>query len=369
MIYETINLSIYYYNALILITISNQLIYESYYTITKDCLKIKEIFQSSVKTPRNSTKQDSGRIKNKEWTAAIQKEIDQFEQAIHQVEALFKEASTSQHLVSLGNFKLVQNEYEFAAFKLHQLREMLAKYSEEHSKYHQDKQKLKALMKSGENADIVQKMTRDQQNFKYTITKDREKIQFQFGVAQRVLILIQAYIKLKDQHEDQQDLQRHRDYILQKIDKIKKTEEKHTKKIERHYNRIQVEDPDAPEDMEIEEDLGEDEQDYNENNTARDELMKLCDGLISYLSKFEKKETDQFLQHDLTTFQYFDQIKVAAPFYSNQIDLAIDLIKARRTFYENAPDTEFIKKEVQKVVKQQDQKVDVTNEQEFPTLS
>ncbi|CAD8182531.1 unnamed protein product [Paramecium octaurelia] len=312
-------------------------------------------------------------LRSKEWTAAIQKEIDQFESSIHEVEALFKEASISQHLVSLGTFKLVQDEYEFAAFKLQSLREMLAKYSDEHSKYHQIKQKLKVLTskqdKSAEENEAIQKIIRDQENFKYTITKEREKIQFQFGVAQRVLILIQAYIKLKDQHENQQDLQRHRDYILQKIDKIKKTEEKHTKRIERHFNKIQVEDPDAPEDIEVEEEQSEEEQDTTGGNTAREDLIKLCDGLVSYLTKIEKKEGDSFLQHDLATFQYFDQIRVAAPFYSNQIDLAIDLIKAKRTFYENAPESEFVKKEVQKVVKQQEQKVDVTNEQEFPKLS
>ncbi|CAD8127907.1 unnamed protein product [Paramecium sonneborni] len=312
-------------------------------------------------------------LRNKEWNVAIQKEIDQFEQAIHQVESLFKEASISQHLVSLGTFKLVQDEYEFAALKLQKLREMLTKYSDEHSKYHQNKQKLKALTnkqeKSAEDNEAILKMTREQQNFKYTITKEREKIQFQYGVASRVLILIQAYIKLKDQHDNQHELQRHRDYILQKIEKIKKTEEKHTKKIERHFNRIVVEDPDAPEEMQVEEDQSEGEQDDEGNNTAREDLLKLCDSLISYLTKYEKKEGDQFLQHGLTTFQYFDQIKVAAPFYSNQIDLAIDLIKAKRSFYENAPDSEFVKKEVQKVVIQQEQKVDVTNEQEFPKLS
>ncbi|CAD8199144.1 unnamed protein product [Paramecium octaurelia] len=312
-------------------------------------------------------------LRNKEWSVAIQKEIDQFEQTIHEVEALFKEASTSQHLVSLGTFKLVQDEYEFAAQKLQHLREMLAQYSDDRSKYHQNKQKLKALTnkqeKSAEDNEAISKITKDQQNFKYTIMNQRDRIQFQLGVAQRVLTLIQAYIKLKDQYQNQQELQRHRDYILSKIDKIKKTEEKHTKKIERHYNRIQVEDPDAPEEIEVEDEQSEEEQAGEETNTAREDLLKLCDSVISYLQKFEKKEGDQFIQHDLTTFQYFDQIKVAAPFYLNQIDVAIDLIKSKRAFYENAPETEFTKKEAKQVVQQQEQKVDVTNEQEFPKLS
>ncbi|CAD8174360.1 unnamed protein product [Paramecium pentaurelia] len=311
-------------------------------------------------------------LRNKEWTVEIQKEINQFEQAIHEVEALFKEATTSQHLVSLGTFKLVQDEYEFAAVKLQHLRERLTKYSGDHANYHQNKQKLKALTnkqeKSDEDNEAIQKLTKDQQNFKYTIMREREKIQFQLGVASRVLILLQAYIKLKDQHENQHELQRHRDYILQKIEKIKKTEEKHTKKIEKHFNKIQVEDPDAPEEIEVEEEQSEEEQDVEGSNTAREDLIKLCDSLISYLSKFQKKEENYFLQHDLTTFQYFDNIKVAAPFYFNQIEASIDLIKAQRSFYENAPDTEFIKKEVQQVVKQQEKKVDITNEQEFPKL-
>ncbi|CAD8062879.1 unnamed protein product [Paramecium primaurelia] len=325
-----------------------------------------------VKHPEIQPNKHLEELKNKAWTAAIQKEIDKFEQTILEVEALFKEASTSQNLVSLGSLKLVQSEYEFAALKLQQLKEMFSKYFDEYTKYHQNKQKLKELtkknQKSEEDNQAISKITNDQIKFKNTFAQEREKIQFLFGVASRVLILIQAYIKLKDQHENQQELQRHRDYILQKIDKIKKTEEKHTKRIERHYNRILVEDPDAPEDIEVEEDQSEEEQEVDGNNKAREDLIKLCDGLISYLSKFEKKEGDQFLQHDLTTFQYFDKIRVAAPFYSNQIDLAIDLIKAKRIFYENAPESEFVKKVVQKVVKQQEQKVDVTNEQDFPKL-
>ncbi|CAD8127831.1 unnamed protein product [Paramecium sonneborni] len=335
----------------------------------------KQKKQSKVvsKHPEIQPNKTLDELKNKEWTVAIQKEIDQFESAIYEVESLFKEASMSQHLISLGSFKLVQDEYEFATFKLHNLREMLKIYTDDYSKYRENKQKLKDMTKkqykSDEDKEEIQRITREQQNFKYTKIREREKIQFQYGVAQRVLILIQAYIKMKDQHEDQHELQKHRDYILQKIEKIKKSEEKHTKKIERHYSKIQVENPDGPEEMQLEQDQSEGEYYDQGDDTAREDLIKLCDSLVSYLTKIEKKEGDSFLQHDLTTFQYFDQIKVAAPFYTNQIYLAIDLIKAKRSFYQNAPDTEFVKKDVQKAVIKQEQKVDVTNEQDFPKLA
>ncbi|CAK69842.1 unnamed protein product (macronuclear) [Paramecium tetraurelia] len=301
-------------------------------------------------------------LKSKEWTAAIQKEIDLFGQALQQVELLFQEASDSQKQLSLGSTKLVHDEFEFAASKLQVLRQMLAKYSEDHAKYHQIK---KELQQTKDN------ITQNQKNLKFIINKEREKIQFQFGVAQRVLVLIQAYIKMKDQFENPEDLQKHRDYILQKIDRIKKTEEKHTKKIERHFNVIAIDDPNNLQEIEDEEEQITEESGYEGNNeTLREHLIKLCDSLIAYFTKFEKKEGEQFLQHDLTTFQYFDQIKVAVPFYSTQIDQTIELIKEKRSFYENAPDTEFVQKGVvPKVVQKQQQKVDTNNEQEFPKLS
>ncbi|CAD8149868.1 unnamed protein product [Paramecium octaurelia] len=302
-------------------------------------------------------------LKNKQWMAAIQKEIDQFEQSLQEVDSMFYEASVSQIQMGLGNIKLLHNDYEFAAQKLHALKEMIAKFSEFYSKYSQKKIELNQTKLN---------ITQDQKDFKLQIKEEREKIHFQFGISQRVLILIQAYIKMKDQFEDQEILQKHRDYILQKIEKIRKTEEKHNKKIEKHFNRIKI-DNDLNNSQEIED---EEDQIYEQsgyegiNETVREHLIKLCDSLIAYFTKFEKKEGEYFLQHDLTTFQYFDQIKVAVPFSSAQIDSTLELIKDRRSFYENAPDTEFVQKgAANKEVKQQQQKVDVNNEQEFPKLS
>ncbi|CAD8061550.1 unnamed protein product [Paramecium primaurelia] len=336
--------------------------------------KQKKVSKVVLAHPEIQPNKTLDELKSKEWIAAIQKEIDQFEKAIHEVESLFKEASISQHQISLGSVKLVHDDYQFAALKLQVLREMLAKYLEDHTKYHQNKQIIKPLYhkyaKTVQEQQQLSQMTIDQQNLKFTIAKEREKIQFQFGVAQRVLVLIQAYLKLKDQHEDQEDLQKHRDYILQKIDKIQKTEERHSKKIDRHFNKILIDDPITFKEIEFQEEQIDDDTGYEgTNTTVREDLIKLCDRLIAYFIKFEKKEGDLFLQHDLATYQYFDQIKVAVPFYSNQIDMTIDLIKAKRSFFENAPDTEFFQTGVKKAIKQQVQKVDVTNEQEFPKLS
>jgi hypothetical protein len=45
-------------------------------------------------------------------------------------------------------------------------------------------------------------------------------------------------------------LQKHRDYILSKIDKIKLSEEKHVKKLHKHLSRIVVDDDNDYEEVE-----------------------------------------------------------------------------------------------------------------------
>ncbi|CAD8130197.1 unnamed protein product [Paramecium sonneborni] len=124
----------------------------------------------------------------------------------HELEVIFKEASTSQDLISLGSFKLVNDEYEYATFKFQNLIEML-----------------KNILMI-----ILNTMKKNRKNNKIShISKLRER-RFNFNIEflkefKEFYILSQAYRKLNDQHEDQQELQKHRDYILQKIEKIKKT--------------------------------------------------------------------------------------------------------------------------------------------------
>ena len=57
------------------------------------------------------------------------------------------------------------------------------------------------------------------------------------------------------------------------------------------------------------------------------------------------------LHHDLATLQFFDSIKVGLPFHSKYIKKTIELIEARKTYYENAQESEFSELIVQPEVK------------------
>lgn len=60
---------------------------------------------------------------------------------------------------------------------------------------------------------------------------------------------------------------------------------------------------------------------------------------------------NNIVQHDFTTYQFFDQIKVATPSYYKDVARTVELLTARRAFYETAPESEFVKKVVQQEVK------------------
>ncbi|CAD8211861.1 unnamed protein product [Paramecium octaurelia] len=114
---------------------TNQLNYEQYNPTSKFKSKIKEIFKAKKALPQiypNQTLYDQ-KLNNEQLEYKRKLiSLKRLQQILHQfhlreVESTCQEASVSQIQISLGNYILL-HDYEFAAFKLQVLREMIAKY-------------------------------------------------------------------------------------------------------------------------------------------------------------------------------------------------------------------------------------------------